>query len=67
MAQTLAQDETRRVIAILGGPKVLSRKVKTTADLQSALREGFPYATFERLLTALDLTSKGLAELLGVA
>ena len=46
---------------------MLSRKVKTTADLQSALREGFPYATFERLLTALDLTSKGLAELLGVA
>lgn len=67
MAQSQAQEETRRVIALLGGTKVLTKKVKNSADLQLALREGFPYAAFDAFLSALDFSSKNLADLLGVA
>lgn len=67
MAHTQAHDETKRVIALLGGPKVLSKKIRNAADLQSALREGFPYAAFEAFLLVLDFKSKNLADLLGVA
>lgn len=67
MADTQAQEETKTVVALLGGPKVFSRKISDASDLQQVLRQGFPYASFEAFLKVLDLKSRDLANLLGVA
>lgn len=67
MATTQAQEETRRVIALLGGRTVFPRNVRGASDLQRSLREGLPYAAFESILEVLELRSGDLAEILGVA
>lgn len=67
MAALQTEQETKNVVALLGGPKVFSRRIKTSRDLQEALRQGFPYASFEAVLKALQFNSKDLASLVGVA
>lgn len=52
---------------MLGGSKVFSTKITDASDLQKALRCGFPYAAFEAFLEVLELRSRDLADLLGVA
>jgi len=64
---TQPEDETRKVVALLGGPKVFPRKIRNARDLQEALRNGFPYATFEAVLEVLELSTIVLAQLVGVA
>ena len=64
---TRTDDETKAIIALLGGPKVFSKKIRDRSSLQKALRQGFPYAAFDSCLAAIDLTSRDLAALLGVA
>lgn len=66
MAKPSVEEGTRKVVALLGGPKVFEG-VKNRRDLQEALRQGFPYATFDAVLKALDLNTKDLAALVGVA
>jgi putative toxin-antitoxin system antitoxin component (TIGR02293 family) len=67
MASARTEDETRKVVALLGGQGVFPGRIKDTGDLQKALRRGFPYATFVAVLKALDLNSIDLALLVGVA
>ena len=67
MADIRAEEETRKVVALLGGPKVFSRNIRDAGDLQNALRRGFPYAAFEAFLATLEWKSRDLADLLGVA
>ena len=62
-----AEEETRKLVALLGGAKVFPGRIKDARGLQAALRSGFPYAAFEALLGVLDLNSKELARLLGIA
>ncbi len=67
MAVTYADEETRKVVSLLGGRKVFPHTIKDSADLKEALRSGFPYAAFEAILDALEFRSKELADLMGVA
>lgn len=67
MPTTQTSQETKKVIALLGGPQVFHHKISDGNDMQEALRKGLPYATFEAVLKALDVGSKDLADLLGVA
>ena len=67
MATTQTEDETRKVVALLGGQGIFPGKIKDARDLQTALRKGLPYATFEAVLKVLDLNSLVLAQLVGVA
>ena len=67
MANTQSEEETRKIVAFLGGPRVFPEKIRNQRDLKEALRNGFPYATFEAVLGVLELNSRVLAQLLGVA
>ena len=67
MAVTQIEEETKKVVALLGGQKVFPRKIRNSSDLQVVLRQGFPYAAFEAFLVVLEWKSRDLADLLGVA
>ncbi len=67
MAAYQTKKETQKLIAFLGGPRVFHRKITDSNDMQEVLRQGLPYPAFEAVLKALDLASKDLADLLGVA
>src|SRR3972149_8484378 len=67
MATIRAEEETKRVVALLGGEKVVRGRVTNTRGMQQAVRKGLPYTAFEALLDALEVHSKQLADLLGVA
>jgi len=67
MATIRAEEETKRMVALLGGEKVFRGRVTNTRGMQQAVRKGLPYTAFEALLDALEVHSKQLADLLGVA
>lgn len=67
MANAYAEEETRKVVALLGGQRAFPGKIKDAKDMQQALRDGLPYSTFDALVEALELNSSVLAQLLGVA
>ena len=67
MAIARAKEETRKMVALLGGAKVFPGKIKNSKDFQEALRAGFPYASFEALVAALELSSRDLAQIVGLA
>jgi putative toxin-antitoxin system antitoxin component (TIGR02293 family) len=67
MAIVQPGSETGRVVALLGGERLFGVSVGNARDLQAELRNGFPYAAFQAVLQALDLTPGSLAELLGIA
>lgn len=63
----VTQDETRQLVALLGGPALFQGEIKDAKGLQEALRVGFPFAAFESVVEVLELSSKDLAHVLGVA
>ena len=67
MARTQIEEDTQKVIALLGGATVFPEKISDARDLQQALRRGLPYAAFEACLDALEFRPRELADLLGVA
>ena len=67
MAVAQTAEETRSVVALLGGQAVFPRRIKDARDMQKTLRQGLPYAAFEAILEALGLKSQELAKVLGVA
>lgn len=67
MAQAPIEDETRQILSLLGGPEVFPPSVRDATGLAHALREGLPYAAYEALLRAIDLPSRDLSQLIGVA
>jgi len=60
-------DELRAVIAELGGPRAVGRKVASDGDLREAIREGFPPAVVPELMRASGLTLKELAAALDLS
>jgi putative toxin-antitoxin system antitoxin component (TIGR02293 family) len=66
MAHTRSNDPARRMTALLGGPKVVGVYGGVTA-LQTAVREGLPYGSFESVRKALRVGARELAAVLGVA
>jgi putative toxin-antitoxin system antitoxin component (TIGR02293 family) len=67
MATPRSTDPSRRVTALLGGPKVVGIGGGGAAALQSAVREGLPYGSFESVRKALRVGARELAAVLGVA
>ncbi|HXV61006.1 MAG TPA: antitoxin Xre/MbcA/ParS toxin-binding domain-containing protein [Vicinamibacteria bacterium] len=66
MASMMA-DQSKRVADLLGGREVFHGKIRAPGDMQRALREGLPFAAFDALVDALEMSSLQLARLLGVA
>jgi putative toxin-antitoxin system antitoxin component (TIGR02293 family) len=67
MASVRQEAETKRVVSLLGGQKAFSRHIRTSGDMQDALRQGLPYAAFEAVLSALQLNTSTLVELMGAS
>lgn len=54
------------VVDVLGGRRVLGRQVASSADLRHLVRNGLPYAAFERLAHVLGVDLGSLAPLVSV-
>lgn len=55
------------ISAVLGGRKVLKRKVETEWDLQAITRDGLPVGTLTTLAAELELERKTLAKVVGIS
>ena len=60
-------NELAAVMEELGGDPALGRSLRTEADLQAAIREGFPQTVIEEVMHAADLTLKELAATLDLS
>jgi putative toxin-antitoxin system antitoxin component (TIGR02293 family) len=60
-------NELHAVVKELGGRQTLGRNLATMDDLKEAIREGFPHAVVEQLMSASGLTLKELAEALDLS
>jgi len=67
MTATSIAIESSGVADLLGGVSTFASDVSTSDAMQAALREGFPFSTFETVRSLLELPSAELAELLGVS
>lgn len=54
-------NELQAVVEALGGKSVLGRSLRTTTDLQKAIRLGFPHSAIEAVRWSARLTLKELA------
>jgi putative toxin-antitoxin system antitoxin component (TIGR02293 family) len=55
------------ITAVLGGQKVLKRKVGSGTDLRAMTREGLPVSTLSALALELDVERKVLARVVGIS
>lgn len=55
------------ITAVLGGPKILKRKVASDDDLRAVTREGLPVATLVELSEELAVERKTLARVVGIS
>jgi putative toxin-antitoxin system antitoxin component (TIGR02293 family) len=60
-------DELQAVIAELGGDATLGRTLKTTSDLQAAIREGFPQKVVGSVMNSAGLTLRQLSATLDLS
>lgn len=60
-------NELRAVVNELGGEETLGRRVSSDGDLREAIREGFPPAVVEELMSASGLTLGELASALDLS
>ncbi len=60
-------NELQAVVDELGGKPALGRSLQTAADVQAAIREGFPQSVVEEVMHAADLTLKELATALDLS
>jgi len=60
-------NELHVVIAELGGRPAFGRSLRSQADLQTAIREGFPQTVVEEVTHAAGITLKELAASLGLS
>jgi putative toxin-antitoxin system antitoxin component (TIGR02293 family) len=60
-------EELQAVIAELGGEKVLGRTLRTSNDLRSAIREGFPQKVVGSVMNSAGLTLKELSATLDLS
>jgi putative toxin-antitoxin system antitoxin component (TIGR02293 family) len=59
--------DLRAVVEALGGAPVFGRALRTPADLQAAIREGFPRTVIKEVMQAGGLTLRELAESLDLS
>jgi putative toxin-antitoxin system antitoxin component (TIGR02293 family) len=67
MATVSHEEDPRRLVSLLGGQRAFTPRIRTSADMQEALRKGFPYAAFEAVLAALQLSNATLVGLVGAS
>ena len=60
-------NELRAVVQELGGELLFGRTLRTAADLQLAIREGFPQSVIHSLMQAAGISLKELAAILDVS
>ncbi|HLX71375.1 MAG TPA: antitoxin Xre-like helix-turn-helix domain-containing protein, partial [Verrucomicrobiae bacterium] len=60
-------NELQAIIAELGGEKILGRTLRSTNDLQAAIREGFPQSVVGCIMNSTGLTLKQLSESLDLS
>jgi putative toxin-antitoxin system antitoxin component (TIGR02293 family) len=60
-------DEIRAVLEELGGEAVLGHQLSTAADLQDAIREGFPQSVVEEVRKAAGISLKELGSILDLS
>ncbi len=60
-------NELHAVVEELGGEPVLGRSLQTDADLQAAIREGFPQTVLDEVMHAAGLSLKEIAGILDVS
>jgi putative toxin-antitoxin system antitoxin component (TIGR02293 family) len=60
-------NELQAVVHELGGAPALGRSFQTAADLQTAIRQGFPQSVVEEVMHAAGLTLKELATTLDLS
>jgi putative toxin-antitoxin system antitoxin component (TIGR02293 family) len=60
-------DELHAVEEELGGEQVLGRTFRSEADLQAAIREGFPQKVVEGVMHSADITLRELAATLDLS
>ncbi|MBI4909116.1 MAG: DUF2384 domain-containing protein [Acidobacteria bacterium] len=60
-------NELQAVVAELGGESALGRTLRTTSDLQSAIREGFPQKVVGSVMNSSGLTLKQLSATLDLS
>lgn len=56
----------QEIVSILGGQKLLGRRVKDAMDIDNLIREGLPYSAGEHVRKLLNLTTHEFAEILDV-
>ncbi|MGH9454015.1 MAG: type II RES/Xre toxin-antitoxin system antitoxin [Terriglobia bacterium] len=61
MIDDIMVNELHAVVEELGGEPVLGRSLRTTTDLEAAIREGFPQTVVEEVRRGAGLTLKELA------
>mgnify|MGYP002401874022 CR=1 FL=1 len=61
MMDDIMVNELHAVVEELGGEPVLGRSLRTTTDLEAAIREGFPQTVVEEVMRGAGLTLKELA------
>lgn len=66
MARTGKKRETA-IETLLGGTAVVYGRSTRGGELHTAVREGLPFRSFEKIAEALDLRSGELGDLIGVA
>jgi putative toxin-antitoxin system antitoxin component (TIGR02293 family) len=54
----------QEIASVLGGQKLLGRRVRDAMDLDSLIREGLPYKAGEHVRELLDLTTHDFADIL---
>ncbi|MGH9609503.1 MAG: type II RES/Xre toxin-antitoxin system antitoxin [Bryobacteraceae bacterium] len=59
--------EIQAVIEQLGGEQVFGHSLRTPADLESAIRAGFPHSVLLQLMQATDISLKELAAILDLS
>jgi putative toxin-antitoxin system antitoxin component (TIGR02293 family) len=60
-------NELHAVVEELGGELVLGRHFRTPADLQDAIRDGFPQNVLQEVMTAAGISLKELAGILDLS
>lgn len=63
--------EKKSILETILGPAIKTKKssshaVVSPADIRSSVQRGFPFSSFERLQTEIDVPQKELSELLGI-
>jgi putative toxin-antitoxin system antitoxin component (TIGR02293 family) len=51
--------ETRRIAALMGGPKVLGRTIESTGDMRAAVEAGLPKAALKRVVQSVVREARG--------